>query len=332
MVNQPKIYLAPFQGITGVTFRTVYSKYFKGVDKLFTPFFTSISSDNKLSARKLAELGSPFENGVEVIPQVLSKDATEIIRFANFCEKLGFSEVNWNLGCPYPQVANKKRGSGLLPYPEIVDDILSKVSSATSIRFSVKCRLGYSSPEELFELIPLFNIHRVSELTIHARIGKQLYSGIPDLDTLQRAVSLQTIPVVYNGDMFSVSNFKDLNTRFSTIDAWMIGRGILSDPFLPAAIKNLSVPADRHAHINRFIEALYLAYRRQKNDNIAVLGNLKEFWNYLSISFNDPHKVFRQIKKVKSFDEYEDTVSLVFSEFEWVGSGKNPEGSGNFRV
>jgi len=66
MVIPPKIYLAPFQGITGITFRSVYSKHFTGVDKLFTPFFTGISSDNKLSARKLAELGTPFENGVEV--------------------------------------------------------------------------------------------------------------------------------------------------------------------------------------------------------------------------------------------------------------------------
>ena len=37
----PQIYLAPFQGITGVTFRSVYSKHFIGIDKLFTPFFTT---------------------------------------------------------------------------------------------------------------------------------------------------------------------------------------------------------------------------------------------------------------------------------------------------
>ena len=332
MVTPHKIYLAPFQGITGVTFRSVYSKHFKSVDKLYTPFFTSISSDNKLSARKLAELGTPFENGVEVIPQILSKDAAEIIRFTNFCEKMGFSEVNWNLGCPYPQVANKKRGSGMLPYPEMVNDILNKLMDETSIRFSVKCRLGYFSPNELFELIPLFNTYKVSELTIHARIGKQLYTGIPDLDTFQRAISLLTIPVAYNGDIFSMSDFHQLNNRFSTVDAWMIGRGILSDPFLPSSIIGLSVPADRHAHIKRFIEELYLAYRRQKNDNLAVLGNLKEYWNYLSISFNDPHKVFRQIKKVKSFEEYEDAVSLVFNEFQWVGSERNPGGSSDLQA
>jgi len=211
----------------------------------------------------------------------------------------------------------------MLPYPEMVSDILHKVTDETSIQFSVKCRLGYFSAEELFELIPLFNKFKISELTIHPRIGKQLYTGIPDKDTFQRAISLLTIPLIYNGDIFSKPDFQTLNTRFSTIDTWMIGRGILSDPFLPASIKNLPVPVDRQAHIKRFIEALYFAYRKQKNDNLAVLGNLKEFWNYLSGSFNDPHRVFRHIKKVQNFEDYENAVAFIFNEFEWMGSEKD---------
>jgi len=218
------IYLAPFQGITGVTFRSVYVKYFQGVDKLFTPFFTTIHHSNKLPARQLAELGTPLENGIEVVPQILSKDADEIIRFANFCGNMGFSELNWNLGCPYPQVANKKRGSGMLPYPDMVDEILSKVMAETAIRFSIKCRLGYLSSEEIFNLLPVFNRNKIAELTIHARIGKQLYSGETDLDSFQKAISLITIPVVYNGDLFSPNHFYQINNRFNNLNSWMIGR------------------------------------------------------------------------------------------------------------
>jgi len=317
------IYLAPFQGITGVTFRSVYTRHFRGVDKLFTPFFTTIQNSSKLPARKLAELGNAFENGIEVVPQILSKEADEIIRFANFCGKLGFKELNWNLGCPYPMVANKKRGSGMLPYPEMVNEILAKVMAETPIRFSVKCRLGYLSPKEIFELIPLFNQHNISELTIHARIGKQLYSGEPDQDTFQKAISQITVPVVYNGDIFSPGDFQSLNNKYAGIQSWMIGRGLLSDPFLPAIIKDLPVASDPQAAIRRFIDELYLAYRRQMNDNLSVIGVLKEYWTYLSVSFNDPHQVFKKLKKVKNFDEYENAVAFVFGEYEWVGSGNN---------
>jgi tRNA-dihydrouridine synthase len=300
----------------------VYVKHFKGVDKLFTPFFTSINNELKLPVRKLEEIGADNENGIEVVPQVLSKDADEIIRFARFSEKLGFKELNWNLGCPYPMVANKKRGSGMLPYPDMVNEILRKVMAETNIRFSIKCRLGYLSADEIFKLLPVFNLNKIAELTIHARIGKQLYSGETDLDTFQKAASLINVPVVYNGDVFSPNDFLRLNERFHNMNAWMIGRGILSDPFLPAIIKNLPTSDNHQAHIKRFIEALYLAYRKQKNDNLSVLGNLKEYWNYLSVSFNEPHNVFKVLKKAQTFDDYEEAVAYIFNEFEWVGSDR----------
>ena len=316
------IYLAPFQGITGVTFRKVYSAFFQGVDKLYTPFFTAINNELKLPARRLAELGANSENGVEVVPQILSKDACEIIRFARFCEKKGFRELNWNLGCPYPMVANKKRGSGMLPYPEMVNEILDKVMTETTLRFSVKCRLGYLSSDEIYSLIPIFNQHKIAELTIHARIGKQLYTGETDLETFQKTISLLTVPIVYNGDIFSRNNFEKISERFPLINTFMIGRGLLSDPFLPAIIKGLPLPTDRQIHIRRFIDALYLAYRKDKHDSLAVLGNLKEYWHYLAESFNDPHQVFKKLKKVNTFDEYEEAVSHVFREYRWEGSEK----------
>ncbi len=322
MAEQHSIYLAPFQGITGVTFRRVYVKHFQGVDKLFTPFFTTIQHNSKLPARKLAELGNPFENGIEVVPQILSKDADEIIRFARFCENLGFSEINWNLGCPYPQVADKKRGSGILPYPEMIEEILRKVIGEVSVRFTIKCRLGYFSMNEIFNLIPVFNKHNIHELTIHSRIGKQLYTGEPDQEIFSQAISLLAVPVIYNGDIFTKSDFMHFSIKFPSINTWMIGRGLLYDPFLPADCKELTVTIDRKAQIRKFIDDLYFGYRRQMNDNLSAISVLKEYWSYLAISFNDPHKVFKRIKKVNRFDEYEDSVSDVFDEFDWVGYRK----------
>lgn len=301
----------------------MYSRHFQGVDKLFTPFFTAINSQQRLPPRKQAELGNPLENGIPVVPQVLSKDADEILRFAALCQKLGFRELNWNLGCPYPMVANKKRGSGMLPYPEMVNDILQKVMTEIAIPFSVKCRLGYFAPDEIFDLIPIFNQHKISELSIHARIGKQLYSGETDQETFQKAANLLTVPVVYNGDVFSLKDFQKINDHFPSVNTWMIGRGLLSDPFLPSIIKRLTVAANQQPTVKRFIDELYFAYRKQLNDNPAVLGILKEYWRYLALSFNDPHHVFKKLKKVNNFAEYEDAVAFIFDEYEWVGSGQN---------
>ena len=214
----------------------------------------------------------------------------------------------------------------MLPYPEMIDEILLKVMDEVAVRFSVKCRLGYVSSDEVFELIPVFNKHKIPELTIHARIGKQLYSGEPDREIFNQAISLLVAPVVYNGDIFTKSDFIDFSNKFSAINTWMIGRGLLYDPFLPADCKGFPVATDRKAHIRKFIDNLYFGYRRQMNDNLSAISVLKEYWSYLAISFNDPHKVFKKIKKVHSFGEYEDAISQVFDEYDWIGyRGMPPE-------
>ncbi len=317
---KPKIYLAPFQGITNNTFRTVFSKHFKGVDALFTPFFLNISNENKLPPKKASELENTKVNGIEVVPQILSKNAEEITRFIHFCALKGFKEVNWNLGCPFPQVANKKRGSGLMPFPDEIDDILQKVMPTAGIRFSVKCRLGYHDSKEILELAPIFNHHKISELTLHARIGKQLYSGTPDLLSFRKALSLLTIPVVYNGDICTLADYRKLEKELPEVNTWMIGRGVLSNPFLPASIKCIPLEADQTKMIQLFIQDLYLTYRRKMNDRLTVLSVLKEYWEYLAQGFDQPHKIFKNIKKTRTFEEYESKVTQNFENYVWLGS------------
>ncbi len=316
-----QIYLAPFQGITTYTFREVYTKHFVGVHKLFTPFYTGIQKTKSLSKRSV-ELNYTNQNGIEVIPQILSKDAEEIIRFVNYCSDKGYREVNWNLGCPYPRVANKKRGSGILPYPEMVDAILSEVIPSIDIDFSIKCRLGYFSDKEILRLVEVYNIHRVSEVTIHARIGKQLYSGEVNLDAFREALELMEVPVVYNGDIYNSVDFRHLSHIFPQIRSWMIGRGLLVDPFLPARVLDLDLPDPDHEKeiIFHFIMDLYLAYRKLTNDRLQSISVMKEVWSFLSYSFSDPHKIFNLVKKTKSFDDYEYAVSRVFKDFSWHGS------------
>lgn len=323
MIQQPvSIYFAPFQGITTKPFRALYARHFKGVDKLYTPYFSNFAVGHTLPPLKQKALKDQFENGIEVVPQVLSKSAEEIISFARNCEEFGFKELNLNLGCPYPQVTRKLRGAGMLPFPDMVDEILEKVMKEIKISFSVKCRLGNLSAKEMDALIPVFNRYPINELTIHARIGKQLYSGKPDYDSFAGAVAQLQMPVVYNGDIFTDSDFEKFKSRFPEINLLMIGRGILSDPFLPSRIKGLELPSDPGKIISTFIDDLYMAYRKERDDNPSVLNAMKEYWAYLAESFDDPTKVFRKIKKAKNFETYDEAISLIFEDYKWVGADK----------
>ena len=323
MNSRPLIYLAPFQGITGSVYREVYTTYFQGIDKLFTPFFTGIHSTKSIAA-KIGELDRTSHHNIPVIPQVLSNDAEEIVRFNHICRELGFDEVNWNLGCPFRRVAAKKRGSGLMQYPDMVRDILTTVMQDVPLKFSIKCRLGYESDAEIDEMIQVFNEFPLSELIVHARIGRQIYKGDVNIEAFAKLSESTDIPLVYNGDIFSVSSYKKLSKRFSSNDPLMIGRGLLADPFLPGDIKNNSKLIhldERKRYLKKFVDELYYQYRKKLNDRLHAISLMKELWEYMSFGFDQPSKVFGKIKKTKTFDAYEDSVNLVFNTFDWVGSG-----------
>lgn len=311
-----QLYLAPFQGITPHTFRRVYAQHFVNVHKYYTPFFAKIDHESRLSARKVFELQHLAYSFAEVVPQILSKDPDEILRFAHICASKGFKELNWNLGCPYPQVADKKRGSGMLPYPDMISDILDKVMPSMPLRYSIKCRLGYHNPEEIINLIPVFNAYSIHELTIHPRIGKQLYSGLADKKFLLQILPLIKVPFVYNGDIFTAGDYLELSSMMPEVNRWMIGRGILSNPFLPDEILNADNFPDRKIKLHRFLDDLYYGYRSDMNDRLTLLNVLKEYWDYLVNWFENPEKVKRIIKKINTFDEYEDAVKRIFQEFE----------------
>jgi tRNA-dihydrouridine synthase len=318
MSPNPQIYFAPFQGITTAVFRREFAKYFQGIDKFFTPYFSGSLFKQKSNRKILKALSEKEVNGIPLIPQILSKDADELIGFANYCRELGFKEVNWNLGCPHPQVADKKRGSGLLNHPKMIDEILQKAIPKLPIPLSIKCRLGYESVEEFHELSTIFNRFPLQEIILHARTGKQMYKGNANLDAFAKATAELKPNVVYNGDIFLKEDFARVTNQLPDQQTIMLGRGLLRNPFLAGSIKAINLTVDKKLHLRSFIENLYIAYRKENNKDLNMLKKLKEYWWYLAYSFDNPKAIERKIRKAKSFDAYEQSVSAVFDVFSIV--------------
>ena len=314
--------LGPFQGITDAPFRNVFKSHFGGIDKFYTPFFTGIHKEEHAKNLQGEEI-DPRCNDVETLtPQILSTNAEEILRFAKQCKELGYKEINLNMGCPFPRVANKKRGCGLLPYPDKVEAMLESVfEQIGEMKFSVKCRLGYFNPDEIDAIIPIFNRFPLSELIIHPRIGKQLYKGEADVERFKVLIPYINAPLVYNGDVFSVNNFERIHeaVRFDRlndrkpVNDFMLGRGILANPFLAEQIKNGGTGNDKTERLHAYVLDLYEDRLRHAGGNPKVLGRMKELWSYLMNSFEEPQVVWRKIKKTNSLKEYEEAVDYVFS-------------------
>lgn len=306
-----KLSLGPFQGITDAPFRNVFKKHFGGIDKFYTPFFTGIQKDHAKNMQ-VEEIDPRFNDIETLTPQILSTDAEEILRFAAQCKELGYKEINLNMGCPFPRVANKKRGSGLLPYPEKVDAMLGRVFEQIEVGFSVKCRLGYVNPDEIYPVIEIFNRYPLSELIIHPRIGKQLYKGEADVKRFAELIPLIKAPLVYNGDIVSVESFEKIREEVKPVNEFMLGRGLLANPFLAEEINSMQSNLTRTERLHDYVVDLYEDRLRHAGGSPKVLGRMKELWSYLMYSFDEPQDIWRKIKKINALKEYEEAVETVF--------------------
>ena len=311
-----KLSLGPFQGITDAPFRNVFKKHFGGIDKYYTPFFTGIQKDHAKNMQ-VEEIDPRFNDVETLTPQILSTDAEEILRFASQCKELGYKEINLNMGCPFPRVANKKRGSGLLPYPEKIEVMLNAVFERIDLKFSIKCRLGYFNPEEIFPVIEVFNHYPLSELIIHPRIGKQLYKGEADVKRFAELIPMIKAPLVYNGDIVSVESFERIREQVKPVNEFMLGRGLLANPFLAEEIKG-TWEESKKERLHAYVMDLYEDRLRHAGGSPKVLVRMKELWSYLMNAFDEPQDIWRKIKKINALKEYEEAVETVFGEHQVI--------------
>jgi tRNA-dihydrouridine synthase B len=311
--QQPFIYLAPLRGLTDALFRETFSSHFDGFDAAVAPF---ISPQKKsLYEDKMIRDVLPVHNTkLPIIPQLLHTDPEDFLVLAHRLTGLGYTHINWNLGCPAPMVARKKRGSGLLPYPEEIISLLTKVVPELEIELSIKTRLGFNDHSETRALLPELNRFQLKEIIIHARLGKQLYKGTTDPDGFDICRQLSNHTLAYNGDINDLETFILLNQRFPTVNRWMLGRGALANPFLAEEIKGYPQQSTetRRLRLYDFHEELFDRYTKRLAGPSHLLGRVKHLWLYLISSFPGNKKLLKKILKSNSLAGYRDVVEQLF--------------------
>ena len=309
---QHKLISSPLQGYTDFHFRNAFQKFFSGIDQFYAPY---IRFNGKMIIKPVyqRDLLPKNNTNLEVIPQVMTCNADEFIFAANYVRSLGYKELNWNLGCPYPMVTNKGMGSGLIKDPEKIDRILDRIHTETDIIVSMKMRMGYEHNREILEVFPVLAKYPIKNIGIHARIGAQLYKGGVDLDGFQRCIDHCDQKLYYNGDITSVEIFNKLAERFPSIDHWMLGRGLIADPFLPKMIKNNSpeYPENKMELFSKYLDTLFTAAEKKLTGEKAVIRKMLSYWEYFSVMFPEPFRVVKKIKKAKTYEVYDAAVREI---------------------
>jgi tRNA-dihydrouridine synthase B len=313
------IYLAPVQGITDRIYRNLFPVYFKGVDMAIAPFISS-SKKMKPVNNLLREFYPDKNTGIPTIPQIMSSNPDDFTRLANALYDIGCGTVNWNLGCPFRMVVKKGRGAGMLCYPDRIESFLEKTMPAIKPKISIKLRIGLTYPAEVLELIPIFNRFELEELIIHPRTGEQMYEGKVDLDIFEQCLNLSKHRVVYNGDIDSLEKLEMLTKRFASVDRWMIGRGLIGNPFLAEKIKfNTEKPYNEKIKIIRaFHDQLFTEYSKILSGPSHITNKMKEIWTYMGSFFENGDKIRKRINKTHHRDNYVDIVNKIFHEAQIV--------------
>lgn len=311
------ISMAPLHGVTTRIFRNAFVKHFPGFDYAMAPFILSIPAPHCRNAH-FKDLFPEYNTRIPLVPQVLSNDAVAFVQTADALAELGYAEVNWNLGCPYPMVTGKRRGSGLLPYPESIERFLDEACARSPLPVSVKLRLGLVDARDFLAIMPILDAFPLKRIILHPRIASQMYGGSVDLDAFAEAASISGHELGYNGDIRDASTWRSMIARFPGVGEWMIGRGAVSDPFLPGRIKGLKLPDDPLSALEAFHDDVYFGYRETLSGQKHALDKMKEIWSYLGGSFSCVGSGQKEIRKATSFEAYERAVRAVLAEEEWI--------------
>lgn len=317
-------YLAPLEGITTQIYRSAYHKYFRPMDKYFTPFLVPHTKKG-FSVKEIREVSPENQKGLYVVPQILSNQAEDTLDTIRKLREYGYGEVNLNFGCPSKTVVSKYRGSGFLAKPEELDRYLNTVMNGTDMKVSVKTRIGRDDTEEFPRLLEIYNQYPLYELIIHPRTQKDFYGNTPRWDIFAYAVKESKNPLCYNGDIFTPKDVRKFTETFPGVEKIMLGRGVIANPFLTELMENTEYVETTDAadisgqrildkkRLRAFHDEVYANYRGISSGDLPALFKMKEIWTYMLRTFPENKKLAKKLKKTEKPADYLSVAEELFA-------------------
>jgi tRNA-dihydrouridine synthase len=300
-----QLYFAPMEGITDSIYRRLHHRYFSGIDRYYMPFF-SPTMHRCLTPKEERELPVADREPFCAIPQIMTKNAQDFLWAVTQCRDRGYCEVNVNLGCPSGTVVAKGKGAGMLRDPDGLERFLNEIFSETVLPVSIKTRLGLESGEEFPRLLQIFNQYPVKELILHPRVRKDFYKSPVQTQWFEYTVAHTSIPLCYNGDIYSKEDLSNIQKRFPSLNAVMLGRGLIGDPgMLEAGGTKVQTLEAFH---NDLLESYALAFGSARN----AMFRMKENWHYLMGRFDGGEKLFKQLRKTTDLQDYRRITAEIF--------------------
>ena len=298
------LYFAPLEGITTYTYRNTHDEIFGGCDAYFAPFITPTTNE-RMSLKNLRDI-LPEHNTVNLKAQILANEADAFLDFERRITRIGYKEVNINLGCPSGTVVKKNRGSGFLKDTDTLDKFLYEIFEKSNLEISIKTRIGFYSPDEFEDILKVYNKYPITELIIHPRIREDYYKNSPDMNAFYLAYKTSPLKLCYNGDIYNESDYKKIVSGYPNLQSIMIGRGAIKNPAIFRELRG-GKPLTTE-EIIRFSDTLEEKYLTLLQSERYTLNKLKEIWLHMMDNFPDEKKIFKAVKKSSKLSDLKSAV------------------------
>ena len=215
-------------GITNSPFRKLMREYGSSVviSELVSANGIEYASHRTLELLKF----DPAERPVGL--QVFGEDEENLVKACQVVERMGADFVDLNLGCPVPKVVKKGAGAAMCRNPVELGRILRAMAASVKIPVTIKIRTGWDATlRNAHEIVKVASDSGIAWVAIHGRTRAQGYSGDADWDFIGEVKAKSPLPLIGNGDVVTADQAV---ARYKTygVDAVMIGRGALRNPFL----------------------------------------------------------------------------------------------------
>ncbi|MBD1929377.1 tRNA dihydrouridine synthase DusB [Trichocoleus sp. FACHB-90] len=257
-----RVLQSPLSGVTDLVFRRLVRRYAPD-SMMYTEMVNATGLHYVKELPKIMEV-DPNERPISI--QLFDCRPDFLAEAAVMAVKEGADTVDINMGCPVNKITKNGGGSSLLRQPEVAEAIVRAVVKAVPVPVTVKTRIGWTDKEiNILDFAKRMEDAGAQMITVHGRTRSQGYTGPAKWEWIGKVKEILSIPVIANGDMFSVEAAVKCLEQTGA-DGVMCSRGTLGYPFLVGEIdyflktgleKTAPTPIQRLECAKEHLQALY---------------------------------------------------------------------------